>query len=168
MFQIGQMVSYGTTGICTIEDIRMESLSRSGIKKQEYYVLRPLAAPTCTTYVPTANETLTARMRCIMSKEQINAMIDSVRGQRLGWIEDNRLRADLCQKIVSGGISGELLKLISCLYLEKQARMQEKRKFSAADEKMLECAERLVSEEFACALKIPQKEVAAYIAGRME
>lgn len=168
MFQIGQMVAYGTTGICTIEDIRLESLSRSGANKQEYYVLRPLAAPTCTTYVPTANETLTARMRCIMTREEIDAMIDGVRGQQLAWIEDNRKRTESYQKVVSGGISGELLKLISCLYLEKQARMQEKRKFSAADEKILECAERLVSEEFACALKIPQKEVAAYIAGRME
>ena len=168
MFQIGQTVSYGTTGICTIEDIRQETLSRAGVRKQEYYVLRPLATPTCITYVPTGNEKLTSRMRPIMTSRQIDAMIDAVKGQRLPWIEDARQRAEAFQKVVSGGISGELLKLIACLYLEKKNRAQGNKKFCATDEKMLSSAERMVSEEFAYALQISEKEVAAYIAQRME
>ena len=167
MFQIGEVVSYGATGICTIEDIRMESLSRSGVKKQEYYILRPAASPTCTTYVPTANEALTAKMRRVLTKNEIDAMIGSVKGQRLEWIEDTRHRADAFGKIVSGGISAELLKLIGCLYLEKKARSKGGKKFCATDEKILSSAERMVSEEFAYALQIQQKEVSAYIADRM-
>lgn len=168
MFQIGQVVSYGTTGICTIEDIRQEALSRSGVKKQEYYVLRPMAAPTCTTYVPTANETLTSRMRCVMDRSQIDALIESVRGERLPWIEDARQRSEAYQKIVSKGISGELLKLITCLYLEKQNRSQGGKKFCATDEKLLTAAERLVGEEFAFTLQISEKEVPDYIAERIK
>lgn len=168
MFQIGQVVSYGTTGICTIEDIRQEALSRSGVKKQEYYVLRPLSAPTCTTYVPTSSEKLLSKMRCVMDKAKIDAMIDSTGGESLTWIEDTRQRADAFQQVIAGGISGELLKLIGCLYLEKKSRTQDGKKFTAADEKMLSSAERMVSEEFAYALQIPEKEVSAYIAKRLE
>ena len=168
MFQIGQVVSYGTMGICTIEDIRQEALSRAGVKKQEYYVLRPLATPTCITYVPTASEKLTARMRCVMTGQQIDAMIDGVKGQSLPWIEDARQRAEAFQQVVAGGISGDLLKLIACLYMEKKSRSQDGKKFCATDEKMLSSAERMVSEEFAYALQIPEKEVSAYIAQRME
>ena len=109
MFEIGEVVSYGATGICTIEDIRLESLSRAGTKKQEYYILRPVATPTCTTYVPVANETLTAKMRRIYTREQINALILSVKDQKLEWIEDTRRRADVFGQIVSQGISAELL-----------------------------------------------------------
>jgi len=167
MYHIGEVVSYGTTGICTIEDIRMESLSRSGANKQEYYVLRPKATPTCVTYVPTGNAVLLGKMRRIMSCDEINQMIDTIRGQSLEWIEDTRQRAETYQKILSGGITAELLKLISCLYLEKQNRIRGGKKFCATDEKILSSAERIVSEEFSYALRITEKEVSSYIAGRM-
>ena len=83
MFQIGEVVSYGATGICTIEDIRMEALSRSGVKKQEYYILRPIAAPTCITYVPTGNEALAAKIRRVLNKEQIDEMTDDTHYRKM-------------------------------------------------------------------------------------
>lgn len=168
MFQIGQTVSYGTMGICTIEDIRQEALSRAGTQKQEYYVLRPMATPTCITYVPTTNKTLTARMRPVMTKEQIDALIDGVHGRDMEWIEDTRQRTDAWQKILSGGISGELLLLVACLYTEKQKKSREGKKFCATDEKIMSGAERMIGEEFSCALNIPPNDVPAYIARRME
>ncbi len=167
MFQIGEVVSYGTMGVCTILDIRMESMSRAGVKKQEYYVLQPTSAPTCLTYVPTGNAQLTAKIRRIMTQEEINAMIDRVQGQCVEWIEDTRQRSDAFQKILSGGISTRLLMLIGCLYLEKKNRAGGGKKFCATDEKILTAAERIVSEEFSFALQIPEKEVSAYIANRM-
>lgn len=167
MFEVGEVVSYGATGICTIEDIRLESLSRAGTRKQEYYILRPVATPTCTAYVPVGNEALTAKMRRIYTKEQIDALIQSVRGQKLEWIDDTRRRSEEFGQIVSRGISAELLMLIACLYLEKKARSGGGRKFCPTDEKLLASAERIVSEEFAYALQIPQKQVTSYIAGQM-
>ncbi len=168
MFQIGQVVSYGATGVCTIEDIRYESLSRAGTRKQEYYVLRPVSAPTCATFVPTGNPKLLAKMRNIFSKQEIDALLDSIRGTRLEWIPDTRQRTEAFSRILSGGITAELLMLISCLYLEKRARAQVGRKFCATDEKLLSTAERMVSEEFSYALGIPQSKVTSYIAERME
>lgn len=167
MFQIGEVVSYGATGICTIEDIRLESLSRAGTKKQEYYILRPAATPTCTTYVPVGSEALTGKMRRVLTKQEIDGMIRSVKDQQLEWIDDTRRRADAFGQIVAQGISAELLKLIACLYLEKKARSKGGRKFCATDEKLLSSAERMVSEEFSYALQIPQKQITAYIAEQM-
>ena len=167
MYQIGEVVSYGATGICTIEDIRMESLSRAGTKKQNYYILRPAATPTCTTYVPVENETLTGKMRRVLTKGEIDGMIASAGGEKLEWIDDTRRRADAFSQIVAKGISADLLKLISCLYLEKKARNKGGRKFCATDEKLLSSAERMVSEEFAYALQIPQSKVSAYIAEKL-
>ncbi len=168
MYRIGEVVSYGTVGICTVDDIRMESSGRGSTKKQEYYVLKPSATPTCMIYVPRTNESLTKKMRPILTKVQIDEMISSARGKKVPWIEDTRQRTDAYQQIVLKGISEELLLLIACLYEEKRAREEEKRKFCATDEKLLASAERLVSEEFSYSLQISREQVSAYIAQKIK
>lgn len=166
MFQIGEVVAYGATGVCTIDDIRLMSMSRSGTKKQEYYVLRPAATPTCLTYVPTSSP-LTEKMRRVLSKDQIDAMLSEIHGQALDWIDDARRRADSFGAIISGGLTAELLKLIGCLYEEKQACSGRGRRFSTADDRLLASAERVVSEEFSYALQISPGEVSSYIAEKL-
>ena len=166
MFQIGEVVAYGATGVCTIDDIRLMSMSRSGTKKQEYYVLRPAATPTCLTYVPTSSP-LTEKMRRILRRDEIDAMLSDIRGQKLDWIEDTRRRADVFGAIISGGLTAELLKLIGCLYEEKQSCSGRGRRFSTADDRLLASAERVVSEEFSYSLQIKPSEVSAYIAERL-
>lgn len=168
MFKVGEVVSYGATGICTIEDIKLMSLSRAGTNKQEYYIMRPAAAPTCITYVPTSNEALTAKMRRVYTKQQIDELIASIKGEEMEWIEDTRRRADVFSQIVAKGISRELLELIACLYLQKQEKLSAGKKFCATDEKILSSAERIVSEEFSYALKIAPNEVSAYIADKLK
>lgn len=168
MFRVGEVVAYGATGICTVAQIEVMSLSRAGTNKQEYYVLRPAATPTCITYVPTDNAALTAKMRRVLTAEQIDAMLASVRGRKLEWIEDTRRRADTFGQIAAKGMSEELLLLIGCLYSEKQARAAVGKKFCATDERLLASAERIVGEEFSYSLKIPRSEVSAYIAEKMK
>ena len=166
MFQIGEVVAYGATGICTIEEIRLMSMSRSGVKKQEYYVLKPMATPTCLTYVPVSSP-MTERMRRVLTAEQIDAMLDSVRDQRMEWIENVRQRADVFGGIIARGVSAELLQLIGCLFLEKRSCSDQGRRFSAADDRLLSSAERVVSEEFAYSLQIKPNQVTDYIAQRL-
>ena len=168
MFRVGEVVSYGATGICTVEGIEVISLSRARMGKQEYYILRPIAAPTCVTYVPTANEALTAKMRLVYTKKQIDDLLRSVKEEQIEWIEDTRRRTEAFSQIVSGGISASLLRLIACLYLEKQSRIASGRKFCATDEKILHSAERIVREEFAYALGIEPEQVTAYIAEKLK
>lgn len=164
MFKIGEVVAYGATGVCTVENICSTALNRAGTKTQECYVLRPVAAPTCLTYVPTANSLLTERMRPVLSADQIHAMLDSIREQPLEWIDDPRQRAEVFGGIAAAGLSAQLLQLIACLYLEKKNRCGDKRRFSAGDDRLLTAAERIVSEEFAYTLKIKPNQVSAYIA----
>ena len=39
MFEIGQYIIYGSTGVCEIEDIRDERISG---EKKSYYILKPV------------------------------------------------------------------------------------------------------------------------------
>ncbi len=164
MFQIGDVVAYGATGICKIEDLTITSLNRSGTNKQEYYVLRPLSASTCLTYVPVSNPKLMGRMRKLLTKAEIDHLLQTVRDQNLEWIPDARQRADQYGQLLSSGHPKHLLLLIQRLYLEKKACSAEGRRFSSADDRMLSNAERTLSEEFSYALEIPEAEVLAYVA----
>lgn len=166
MFQVGEVVAYGATGVCTIDDVRLMSMSRSGAKKQEYYVLRPVSAPTCLTYVPTASP-LAEKMRPVLKREEADAMLSEVGAQPLDWIEDARQRADVFGAIVSGGLTVDLLRLIGCLYTEKRTCSGRGRRFSTADDRLLTSAERVVCEEFAYCLQIPAEKVTAYIAKQL-
>lgn len=167
MFEVGEKVSYGTTGICTIEDIRLEPVTRAGRRKQQFYVLRPTATPTCLTMVPTGNEELQGKMRRILTKTEIDDLISSVRGQTLPWVDDARQRGEAYGQILARGISGDLLLLIANLYREKRRRTEDGRRFGITDEKILNSAARMVSEEFSYALAIPKSKVTAYIAEKM-
>lgn len=167
MFQAGDVVSYGATGVCTVEDVKELSLSGHASACKEYYILRPVAAPSCVTYVPTASEKLVGKMRQILTREQIDALLLSVKGQQLAWVEDTRHRTEHYGQILSKGVTTDLLKLIACMYLEKKERQSAGKKFSYTDEKLLAAAERIVSEEFAYALNIPQSEVSQYIAEKI-
>lgn len=168
MFQIGEVVAYGATGICTVEDVKVLSLSRGRTDRQEYYILRPLAAPTCITYIPTANEALTAKMRRVYTAEEIDTIILLSKGAQLEWVEDTRRRTEQFNQVVAKGITPELMKLIACLYTEKKSRVGSGKKFCGTDEKILSSAERIVNEEFAYALKIAPKDVSAYIADKLK
>lgn len=168
MFQIGDVVAYGATGVCTIDDICLTSLSRGGTKKQEYYILRPIATPTCLTYVSTANALLVGRMRPILSKDEIHAMLDSIRSNPLQWIDDAKLRAETFGEILAAGLTCDLLRLIGCLYLAKKACNSRGRRFSTADERLLSTAEKVVNDEFSYVLGIKPEQVTAYVADHLK
>jgi len=168
MFQAGQVVAYGATGVCKVESITNMSMSRSGVGKQDYYVLRPLASPSCVTYVPVANERLTARMRPVLTKAEIEAMMNAIHGESLQWIGDPRQRSEQFGAILAQGLTPDLLKLIGCMYLEKRACTDRGKRFSMADERLLQAAERVVGEEFSYALQINARDVSAYIAAHLK
>ncbi len=163
MFEKGQMVVYGTSGICRIEDIREEQFSSASRETHLYYVLKPVDSPTSTKYVPVHNEQLTAKMRPVPGKEEIDAMLRSTQDSTVSWISDPRSRTETYTRIFAGGVGVDLLSLIRCLRRKKQERVAAGKRLYAADEKLLAAAERMVCEELSYALAIDKEEVPDYI-----
>ena len=65
----GQMVRYGTNGICRMEGVETKVF---GGQEMEYYVLRPAAQESAKLYVPVKNEKLTARMQRLLTAQEIH------------------------------------------------------------------------------------------------
>ena len=161
-FDIGEYVSYGINGMCNIEDIRPMQLSQC-VEKMMYYILRPESNPKSTIFVPVNNQKLVSKMRELMTKEEINAMLVRMKDRTLEWEKDVRFRTESFHEILNNGVNQDLILMIRCLHRKRQELVQLGKKLPARDSNTLKTAERLVEEEFAHVLHIKCEEVSDYI-----
>jgi CarD family transcriptional regulator len=137
-----------------------------------YYVLRELnAKSTSQTYVPVDNKKLVGLMRPLLTKSEIEALLSKAKENRLSdveWQNDNRMRSESFKKIIESGDREGILSLIRTVYENGVKRQQEGKKNFITDENLMRKAERLLSEEFAEVLGIPEDEVAEYIKKAVE
>ena len=161
-FDIGEYVSYGINGMCNIEDIRPMQLSQS-VEKMMYYILRPESNPKSTIFVPVNNQKRVSKMRELMTKDEINAMLVRMKDRTLEWEKDVRFRTESFHEILNNGVNQDLILMIRCLHRKRQELVQLGKKLPARDSNTLKTAERLVEEEFAHVLHIKCEEVSDYI-----
>ena len=96
-FNVGDHIVYDTYGICVVKQIKRMSFF-PGAPLQNYYVLCVLENPNSTYYIPCENEALFVNTE---------------------WIENRQLRNEQYRKIISDGVSPELVSLIHCIYKKK-------------------------------------------------
>lgn len=158
--KIGTYVMYGKTGVCLVK----EQITMSG---ELYYVLTPVGDSRSSVYVPCHNPDLLARMRPLLTREEIDALLSEVDTVRLAWIDDRNERAMLYRTITGSGDRKELVRLLACLMRKKQERIAIGKRLSSMDENFLQECVRLVQEEFAMVLGITAREVGSYIQERL-
>lgn len=156
MYKINDIVTYGTTGVCKIIDIRKQKI---GKKEMQYYILQPSFQKTATVYVPIANEALVAKIKPVMSKQEINILIKAMPEIGSEWIDDENKRAERFKEIINSCDKTEIVKLIKTIYFHQQALFSNGKKLRRMDEIFLQEAEALLYNEFATVLNIKPEEV---------
>lgn len=164
-FDNGQYVVYGKMGVCRVVDRQL--LSFGGAEKTEYYILAPLRDERSSVYVPCDNEVLMARLRPLLTRGEIDAILSCVPDEDVVWLEDRGERTAHFRAILGEGDRRQIVRLVRCLYAKKQERLQAGKNLSAADEAMLQDCVRLVEEEFVLALGITPEQVSDYIRERV-
>ena len=165
MFQKDELILYGTQGVCRIVDICERAF---GKMKNTYYVLAPVYDPRSTVYVPTDREALVAKMRRVLSKKEIVALIRSMPEEKPAWVEDESLRREQYRAVLAAGDRAELVRVIKALYLHRQKQQENGKKLHLADEVFLKEAEKLLYDEFALVLGLSREEVIPYITREIE
>lgn len=163
MFYKGDYLKYGAQGIFQVKDIRPIRFG-PGAPLQRCYVLQPIAAGGAQVFVPADNPLLTERMQPVPTAEEIDRIIQSVRGHSLPWISDHKERAAGYQQILTRRSEPELLLLIGCLYQQSCRRAKG---LSPADSRILKEAKGIIDEEFSFSLCLPAEEVGSYIRSRL-
>ncbi|MDU5424486.1 MAG: CarD family transcriptional regulator [Clostridiales bacterium] len=117
MFQKDDMVRYGAHGVCKVEDITEKNFNGEAIR---YYVLRPIYNDTSTIYVPIHNHALTQNMRKVLSKEELQSLIQTMPHEESLWIENEEVRKAQYQEILASGNRAGLIGMLKALYLHQR------------------------------------------------
>ncbi|MCQ2545742.1 MAG: CarD family transcriptional regulator [Clostridia bacterium] len=165
-FEQGQLLVYGTNGICTVDSVDLMSFS-DGMPKEMYYVLRQYRNQENTFFVPLKNEKLTSKMREIMQKEDIEDILMGLSDDDVKWVKDRRERVEYLKGILHDGVSQKLLSMIILIYNQKRKLEKEGKKLPVTEAGILKSAEKLVEEEFGWVLGMEPEEVPKFIRKRL-
>lgn len=165
MFNINDTILYGSHGICTIDDITEQKF---GHETNKYYVLRPANNVSSTIYVPLNNKKLTAKMRRILSVDEIYELIKEMPDATTEWIENKNERNERFRSILASGDRREIIKLIKVIHQHKEELKLIGKKLHASDEQFFKEAEKIIYEEFALVLNIRYDQVLPFITQQIE
>lgn len=160
LYQVGDQVLYGIHGVCRILEFEERVIDR---KRVEYYVLEPLEQAGTKYYIPVKNEVAVSKLRPMMSKEDLQALLNSEDARKDSWIADENARKQHYRSLINSGDRAALMSMVGTLHRHKQAQAAAGKKFHICDENFLRDAEKLLSAEFSLVLGIQSGQVADYI-----
>ncbi len=160
MFEVGDFVVYGSKGVCEVKKIG--SIEMPGVSKDKlYYTLSQIYTKGSTIFTPVDNDKI--RIRKILSKEEVNQLIEEIRDMEPEWIADDKEREKTYTEALRCGDSKSLFKMIITLYRRKEERIADGKKATSTDEKYFHAAEDILYGELAIPLGIHKDEVRDYI-----
>ena len=165
MFKINDVVVYGSQGVCEIVGINEERVDGA---IRNYFVLKPKNDKGSTFYVPTWNEKALGKMRKVMTKEDVDALIDSMPRRNPTWIENENERKDAYRKILASGDQAAIISMVQALFLHKKQREAEGKRLHMSDEYFMKDAEQILYNEWQYVLNVDKDGLMAYILDRIE
>lgn len=159
MYAIGEKIIYGENGVCTVS--KVAPLDASGGSDKLFYHLEPLIG-SGVYFAPIDSK---AYMRPVMSREEAEALIDSIPSIKPAVCRDNRFNhVDAFYKELFRQHSCEaLVSIVKGLYL----RMNEKKTKSSRAESTMKRAKDILHGELSIALGMEVFEVEDYIRERI-
>ena len=170
MFEKGEFIVYGSTGVCEVADITTishDTAIASGISKNKlYYVLHPYNQNGGRIFTPVDN--VKTVMRRIVSQEEVEQILRNLQKIEDLWVDDERQREQKYKEAYRSCDCRKWISIIKTCNLHKAELKQRGKKLSAADRKYSKLAEESLFTEFSIPLDIPKEEVKEYIESYVE
>ena len=165
MYAVNDTVLYGADGVCTITDIVEKNMLGSA---RLFYELHPVSRRDAVLFLPTDNEKTIAKLRRVLTREEILAAIRSMPEEENIWIDKESERREAYARIIRSGDHRQVIRLIKTLYEHREALTDNGRRMHAADANFLKEAEGVLYEEFAYVLNIRREDVLPFIQNEIE
>jgi len=165
MFKINDVVVYGAQGVCEIVGIDEKKID-GAIKK--YFVLKPKNDRGATCYVPTWNEKAWSKMRKVITKKEVDALIDSMPDKRPTWITNENERKETYKRILASGDQAAIISMVQALFCHKKEREADGKRLHISDEHFMKEAEQLLYNEWQYVLNVDKTGLMTYIFERIE
>ncbi|MBQ4093589.1 MAG: hypothetical protein IJC61_00950 [Oscillospiraceae bacterium] len=156
MYQVNDTVAYSSQGICTVSEICKRDIGGSMV---DYYVLKPVADPRSTVYVPVNNERLVCRMRTVLCSEEAKQLLDALPAAESLWVDDDNTRRERYRALLTEGAAADIAGIFKALLLRRRDLEALGRKLRSSDETFLKQTERLLCTECAEALGCAAEDV---------
>lgn len=161
MYQIGETVMYPGTGVCRITDIVRQKFMRG--EEKTYYVLKAVFEENSgtTIYCPVDSEAV--RLRPLLNREDIQRMLQSAPRQESLWVDNDTQRKKTFSAILKEGDQVKTLRMLMDIHHRQNEKQSEGKRLHAADEKIMQEAQKLLHQELACSLKMTVDDAEAFI-----
>ena len=165
MYQTGELVVYGTTGVCRVEGVTFPEMPGED-RSRRYYLLKPLHQDGI---IYTPADSGKVPMRPVISAREAEALIDLIPTIQAEAVYSPTLQAlaQHYQSVLRTSDCADLLRLTMSIYCKQQAAQAKKKRLGMVDERYMKQAERLLYGELSAALGIPLEAVQPYIARRV-
>ncbi len=165
MFNKGEYIVYGTTGVCRVRDITAMSTDGSG-KEKLYYVLEPVGVSGSRIMTPVeGNKSI---LRPILSRDEAYRLIDGIQDVDQLWITDDKQRESKYKEALKTCDCREWIGIIKTLHFRKKDRLARGKRLTEVDERYLKKAKENLYRELSIPLEIPAEEVETFIAERIK
>jgi len=160
MYQIGDYVIYGIHGVCRVMGTERQLVNH---KRSEFLILEPLVHSGSKYYVPTGNPAAMGKLRPVLSKEELQQLLDSDDARQDCWISDEGRRKQEYRELIVSADRLRLMQMVSSLYRYKGAQEAVGRKCHQSDDNFLRDAEKLLCSEISLVMELHADEARDYL-----
>lgn len=165
MYHQDEYVIHGVNGVCQIEDIT-DMMAPGGSGFRSYYVMRPINAGSSRIYTPVDNDKVT--MRRILTKKEAEAFIEELPYIEAITVPSEKQREETYKEIMKTCDCRQWVGMMKALFLRRQRRLAEGRKFTTVDERYLKAAETHLFSELSIALGEERERAQEIVINKLE
>lgn len=165
MYQLGDKVVYGSHGVCCVVGQEERIVDKRNVT---YLALEPIGQGGSRFLVPTHNAAAMSKLRYMLSREELDTLLQSEEIRADVWIRDENQRKQFYREMISGGDRQKLLAMIHTLYRHKAVQQATGKKVHLCDDNFLRDAEKLLISEIAIVLDMDQEQAKQYLRAKLK
>lgn len=165
MYQVGKLLVYGVHGVCRVLEEEQRVVDR---KKVTYLVLEPIGQEGAKFLVPTHNAAAMAKLRPMLKREELEALLESPGIRTEAWIQDENRRKQLYRELIGSGDRERLLAMIFLILRHKEEQAAAGRKCHLCDDNFLRDAEKLIIGEIAVVMDMGSEAAKAFLRQKLK
>lgn len=163
-FEKGELVVYGSSGVCKVNDI-IRLTTPGTRKKNYYYCLVPVDNESSRIYALVGQDKV--KMRHIISHDEAMSLIDSAPELSTIDIKSDKTREDQYKSAIQSCDCRELFRIIKTLHARNERRLKQGRKITSTDERYMKEAKKSLYTELSVVLDINRDDIEDFIGKRI-
>lgn len=166
MFEIGDYIIYGNSGVCEVVEIGPINLSGRDDNEKLYYTLEPVYENGSKVYTPVGNKKVA--MREVLTEEEALELIDEMPNVEFDPDLSDKERERQIKESLKAIDPEEWIKVLKVLHYRRGERQADGKKMTSSDEKFLQLAEECLYGELSISMDLPVDEIKDFITNRLE